>query len=488
MPQTNRVAHFIRQAARRAQHGYRAQRRHFHFYKYSATPRALLRRAVAVPLTWRRRHWFVVGTVLALTTLVGIFVPRWANATRDPGASALTILPLAVPPLPAGYDATAAIPAGADWRTLTVRAGETVDAIFRAQGVAGADLQQLLSDPDTGAALRHIHPGDEFAFAHAADGSLHALRFDRDQKTRVTVDFDADGMHQQAASHALEQRTQVAHGVLAGSLFDAAERAGMSDAMVMKLADVFQYDIDFIKDIRAGDSFTVIYDSVYQDGAFLHSGDILAAEFDNRGHRYTAYRYTLPDGSVSFYSEDGRPLRKSLLRTPVKFTRISSRFSMARSHPILGYTRAHKGVDYAAPTGTPIHAAGDGVIAYRGWENGYGRFVLIRHNAEYSTAYGHMSGFAPKLHVGSHVRQGEVIGFVGMTGLATGPHLHYEVRVYGTQRNPLTVTMPKPEPLAPALRTAFMRQTQPLQARLNVVDGNLRLARTAPASVQPQAD
>lgn len=441
-----------------------------------------------MPLTWRRQHWFVVGMVLTLTTLVGIFVPRWASATRDASTSALTILPLSVPALPAGYDADAAIAAAVDWRTVTVRPGETVDAIFRAQGVSGADLQQLLGDSATGSALRHIHPGDEFAFAHASDGSLRALRFDRDEKTRVTVDFDADGMHQQTANHALEQRTQIAHGTLDGSLFEAAERAGLSDAMVMKLADVFQYDIDFIKDIRAGDSFTVIYDSVYQDGAFLHSGDVLAAEFNNRGHRYTAYRYTLPNGNVDYYSEDGRPLRKSLLRTPVKFTRISSRFSTAREHPILGYTRAHKGVDYAAPTGTPIHAAGDGVIAYRGWEHGYGRFILLRHNAQYSTAYGHMSEFASKLHVGSQVRQGEVIGYVGMTGLATGPHLHYEVRVYGAQRNPLTVTMPKPEPLAPALRVAFMQKTQSLQARLKIVDSNIRLASIASASAQRRAD
>ena len=246
--------------------------------------------------------------------------------------------------------------------------------------------------------------------------------------------------------------------------------------MVLQMADVFKYDIDFIKSIRDGDSFTVIYDNVYRDGALLHHGDILAAEFFNHGTRYTAYRFTLPNGNVDYYSEDGRPLRKSLLRTPVKFTRISSRFSRARMHPILGYTRAHQGVDYAAPEGTPIHAAGDGVIKVRGWVHGFGRFILLKDTAKFSTAYAHMSRFAKGLHVGSHVHQGQVIGYVGMTGLATGPHLHYEVRIYGKQVNPLTVTMPKPQPLAPKLLAKFQAGTAPMLARLKAIDSNVRLA------------
>jgi murein DD-endopeptidase MepM/ murein hydrolase activator NlpD len=176
-----------------------------------------------------------------------------------------------------------------------------------------------------------------------------------------------------------------------------------------------------------------------------------------------------------YYSEDGRPLRKAFLRTPVEFTRISSVFSVARMHPILGYMRAHQGVDYAAPTGTPIRSAGDGKVVFRGWKSGYGNFVIVQHNAHISTAYGHMSAFANE-KLGQHVSQGQVIGYVGMTGLATGPHLHYEFRVDGQHRNPLTVTLPKEEPLPATQLALFKQKSVPLLAKLKFVDG-LKLAR-----------
>jgi murein DD-endopeptidase MepM/ murein hydrolase activator NlpD len=278
-------------------------------------------------------------------------------------------------------------------------------------------------------------------------------------------------------------REQVAHGVIRSSLFAAGDQAGMDAAMVGKLADLFKYDIDFVQDLRVGDSFTVIYDDVYRDGTRYGEGDIVAAEFINQGERYTAYRFKKSDGSDGWFSEDGRPIQKSFLRIPVDFTRISSTFSASRLHPILGLMRAHKGVDYAAPTGTPIHAAGDGVIKFRGWMNGYGNFVIIQHSGIISTAYGHMSRFADE-KIGQHVQQGQVIGFVGMTGLATGPHLHYEFRVDGVQRDPQTVTLPKPEPL-PAIQMAkFKAQVvQPQLARLTELDSQIKLARAnAPAN------
>lgn len=475
------ISHFIRLAASRATHAVDAMRRHLHLYG-SATVKVVRRHAVERPLSWRRRHWAVVGVVLAVFATIGVIVPRWADARLDHDATPRVTLNLDIPPLTQAAKVAAAASTSqtnVDWQTVSVKSGQTVDSIFRDQGVSGNQLQELLQNPDNARALRHIQPGDEFAFSRGVDGTVLGLRFDRDDKNRVDVSFDEGGIRQSVKAHTLDQRRHIAHGVLQGSLFDAAERAGMNDAMVMKLADVFKFDIDFIKDIRSGDTFSVVYDDVYRDGAYLHCGDIIAAEFVNRGHRFTAYRYTLADGNVSYYSEDGRPLQKSLLRTPVKFSRISSRFSLARNHPILGYTRAHKGVDYAAPSGTPIHAAGDGVIRFHGWENGYGRFVMIRHSGEYSTAYGHMSTFAKGLHVGSHVRQGEVIGYVGMTGLATGPHLHYEVRVFGQQRNPLTMTMPKPQPLPSTQLVAFERHIQPLQTRIHTLDTNVALVRSA---------
>ncbi len=469
MPKNTKLTHFIRQAAHRTHAGYRVQRRHFHLYRSPAV-RALLRNVATAPLSWRRRHWIVAGLLLTLTAAIGVIMPRFANATRDPSAAALTTLTLDVPPLPADLPDTAT-PAttDADWQTVTVHAGQTVGDIFRQQGVGTAYLQQLLQDPDNATALRRIRPGEEFAFAHAADGTLLNLRFDRDEKSRVDVSFDTTGMHQTVLGRDLEQRTQIAHGVVESSLFDAGQQAGMDDAMVLKLANAFGYDIDFAQDLRQGDSFTVIYDEVYREGEKLHDGDIVGATFVNHGKRYSAIRYTDSHGNTMFYSADGRPLRKSFLRTPVEFSRISSYFSAARLHPILGTMRAHHGVDYAAPIGTPIHAAGDGKIAFRGWQNGYGNVVVIDHDRRYSTLYGHMSRFAA-IRVGQRVAQGQTIGFVGMTGMATGPHLHYEFRVDGVHRDPLTVTLPKPEPLPATELARFERQSQPLLARIKTLE------------------
>jgi murein DD-endopeptidase MepM/ murein hydrolase activator NlpD len=468
-----------RQAIRR-----RAQRRHFHFYSRCPTW-TFAQNVAAAPISWRREHWALGGAALVLTLLIGFVLPGWANAMRrDAVATPYTTLDLRLPALPPGAEDGGGAADGnreLDWKTVRIHAGETMADVFSRQGLSPAVLQRTLDALADRSALRTIHPGDEFGFAFTGDGNLAAMRFDRGDAERVMLTYDAAGVHASEESRALMQQVRYAHGVVDGSLFDAANRGGMSDAMVLKLADVFKYDIDFARELRPGDSFTVIYDKIYRDGAFQRDGDIIAAEFVNRGKRYTAYRFQLPDGSIGYYSEDGRPLRKSLMRTPVAFTRISSRFTSSRRHPILGYTRAHKGVDYAAPKGTPIHAAGDGVITFRGRARGYGNFVTIRHNKTYTTAYGHMSRFA-KIHVGEHVHQGEVIGYVGMTGLATGPHLHYEVRVHGVQENPLTVTMPKPEPLPSARIAEFHRVTAPYVARIQTIDARRALARNAGSS------
>lgn len=434
------------------------------------------------PIGWHREHLLLASSLLAVILVVAVVIPAAASALGRSGANApMTMVPLPLPALAA--NSTQAAPAPPNWQQVTVQPGQTLSQIFDAQGLGYGALQRVLNsaDSDDAQALEEIHPHDELAFLLDHAGELKSFRFDRDDTHRVVITIDGDSVRENVHKRATSHRVQIAHAVIHGSLFAAGLRAGMSEAMVLQMADVFKYDIDFIKNIRDGDSFTVIYDNIYRDGALLHHGDILAAEFWNQGKRYTAYRFTLPSGNVDYYSEDGRPLRKSLLRTPVKFTRISSRFSRARKHPILGYTRAHKGVDYAAPKGTPIHAAGDGVIKVRGWVHGFGRFILLKNTSKYSTAYAHMSRFAKGLHVGSHVRQGQIIGYVGMTGLATGPHLHYEVRVNGRQENPLTVTMPKPQPLAPKLLAEFHASTAPMLARLKAIDSNVRLAQAGTA-------
>lgn len=419
----------------------------------------------------------LAGTALLITAVSGFLIPAWASAMRpDTVSTAHAILPLA---LPKAAPEVAQAPTVEDWHIVQVQPGQTLSDLFQSQGLSLTDVQHVVDQSGNAKALHHISPGQEFDFLLDGDGSLKGIRFDNDEANRTTMRFDGDKATVTAQAREVDRREHVAHGTIDSSLFAAGSKAGMSNAMVLKLAELFKYDIDFVQDLREGDSFTVIYDDVYRDGAYLHEGEIVAAEFVNQGQRYTAYRFKKDDGSYGWFSEDGRPIQKSFLRIPVDFTRISSQFSAARMHPILGLMRAHKGVDYAAPTGTPIHAAGDGVIKFKGWMNGYGNFVIIQHNGTISTAYGHMSKFGDE-RVGQHVSQGQVIGYVGMTGLATGPHLHYEFRVNEVQRDPQTVTLPKPEPLPAVQLAKFKAQVvQPQLARLKTLDANIKLARAS---------
>lgn len=460
----------------------KAQRQHSHFYERCAHW-SFNRSDEVEPLRWHRERLVLAGTALLITLLSGVIMPAWATAMRPaPLPEVHALLPLALPKI---ASTSTIAPTVDDWQVVRVRPGQTLSDIFTDRGLSLTDLQKVMdATGSTKTALHNIRPGEEFDFLIGNDGSLKGFRFDQDQSNRATVRLDGAQPTVAVQQREMDLREQVAHGVIRSSLYAAGDQAGMNAAMVGKLADLFKYDIDFVQDIRVGDSFTVIYDDVYRDGVRYSQGDIIAAEFVNQGKRYTAYRFKKADGNYGWFSEDGRPIQKSFLRIPVDFTRISSKFTTARMHPILGRMRAHKGVDYAAPSGTPIHAAGDGVIKYHGWERGYGNFVVIQHNSNISTAYGHMSRFVKGQRVGERVRQGQIIGYVGMTGLATGPHLHYEFRVNGKQRNPQTVTLPKPELLPPAQLARFKAEVvKPQLARLEALDSRLRLARAkAPAN------
>jgi len=454
----------------------KAQQRHSHFYE-RCSHWSFDRTGDIEPLSWHRERWVLAGTALLITLLSGFIMPAWASAMRpSPLPEVHALLPLPLPEIAPG---SAPLPMENNWESVRVEPGQTLSDIFSGRGLGMSDLQRVMDAAgDAKAALHHIHPGQEFDFLQGSDGSLMGFRFDKDQASRATVRLDGVEPTLAVQQRDMDLREQVAHGVIHSSLYAAGSAAGMNAAMVGKLADLFKYDIDFVQDLRDGDSFTVIYDDIYRDGLRYGQGDIVAAEFVNQGKRYTAYRFKKANGDYGWFSEDGRPIQKSFLRIPVDFTRISSKFTTARMHPVLGRMRAHKGVDYAAPSGTPIHAAGDGVIKYHGWERGYGNFVLIQHDKTISTAYGHMSRFVKGQRVGQRVRQGEVIGYVGMTGLATGPHLHYEFRVNGVQRNPQTVTLPRPQPLPAAQLAKFKAEVvKPQLARLEALDSRIRLAR-----------
>lgn len=459
----------------------KAQHRHSHFYD-RCTHWSFNRSDEIEPIQWHRERWVIAGMALLITVLSGFIMPAWATAMRPPVLpEAHTLLALALPKVSAASSQRA--PVAEDWQVAHVQPGQTLSDIFTSRGLSMTDLQKVMDASGAArSALHNIRPGDEFDFLLGAGGSLKGLRFDQDDSNLATVRLDGDQPTVSVKPRQMDVREQVAHGVISSSLYAAGDQAGMNAAMVGKLADLFKYDIDFVQDLREGDSFTVIYDDLYRDGAHFGAGNIVAAEFVNQGKRYTAYRFKKASGEYGWFSEDGRSIQKSFLRIPVDFTRISSTFSAARLHPILGLMRAHKGVDYAAPTGTPIHAAGDGVIKYRGWENGYGNFVVIQHSGSISTAYGHMSRYGTE-KLGQHVTQGQIIGYVGMTGLATGPHLHYEFRVNGVQRNPQSVTLPKPEPLPAAQLALFKSQVvKPQLARLTELDARIKLAKASRSS------
>jgi murein DD-endopeptidase MepM/ murein hydrolase activator NlpD len=317
--------------------------------------------------------------------------------------------------------------------------------------------------------LDRLHPGELLTFSHRDDGTLVALTRRISPSELLKVERGEDGFVANVEETPLTRTPVTTQGVIRSSLFEAAGSAGLRDTTTLALAQLFGWDIDFVLDLREGDSFKVTYEKVSRDGESIGDGAILAAEFVNQGHEYRAVRFVGADGKAEYYSPDGRSLRKAFLKAPLEFTRVSSVFNPSRRHPILNTIRAHRGVDYAAPTGTPVRAAGDGRVQYRGVKGGFGNVLEIAHAGQVVTVYGHLSRFASDVKAGDRVHQGEIVAYVGMTGLATGPHLHFEYRVHGEWKNPQTIlkTAQAAAPIDASLRERFTRETQPLLAMLD---------------------
>ena len=350
---------------------------------------------------------------------------------------------------------------------IEVRRNDTLDGLFRRWQLSLADLAQLRSLPDVRKSLDRLIPGDIILLTHL-NGALESLTRKLSDTATLVVTRDAGGLF---SANVVETPFEIRNAALAGSitssLFGAVNEAGGSDPLAIALADVFKYDIDFVNEVQPGDSFVMAYEQKWQDGALLRDGEVVAAEFVNRGRVFRAVRYLMPDGTVEYYTPEGNNVRKAFLRFPVDFARVSSGFSRARRHPVLNTVRAHKGIDFAAPVGTPIKAAGSGRIIERGWKGGYGNAIVLAHPGSVTTLYGHMSRFRRGLMVGQKVKQGEVIGYVGKTGLASGPHLHYEYRINGVHRNPATIKLPSAESIPAALREDFLAASAPLLAQLD---------------------
>ena len=358
---------------------------------------------------------------------------------------------------------------------VTVQRNDTLDRIFRSVGIDNATLAELRTLPDVRKALDILRPGDTIMLTHV-DGALQSLNRRISDTLTLSVSRGDDGFAVNFIENPLEVEVSGARARIETSLFDAGREAGMSATTVMVLAnEIFGWDIDFANDIHAGDEFSVLYQRKFQDGAYVSDGRVLAAEFVNRGKTHRAVWFESADGSVKgYYTPEGKGMRKAFLRVPIDFARVSSGFNPRRRHPITGQVRAHRGIDFAAPTGTPIYAAGDGRIEFAGRKGGYGNAVVINHGKGITTLYGHMSRFGKSARNGRSVRQGEIIGYVGSTGASTGPHLHYEYRVKGVHKNPANIALPNTE--IPSRHLAEFR------SQAEVALAQLELANSAPGA------
>lgn len=352
------------------------------------------------------------------------------------------------------------------WREDRIRRGDTIGSVLARLGVDDpAALAFLRTDVDA-RALYQLRPGKPLRVETGDDGQLLTLRFVTGDGRRLSIVRDGGRLAASTTPAPAEIRWKMATGEIRTSLFGAADMAGLPDAVTLQMADVFAGDVDFNLDLRRGDRFTVVYEMRHVDGEPIGPGRIVAAEFENRGRSMRAFLWRDDDGSENYYADDGAPLRKAFLRSPMEFSRVTSGFSGARFHPILQTWRAHKGVDYAAPAGTPVRATGNAKVLFSGIQGGYGNVIHLQHHGALSTLYAHLSRIAPQVRTGARVAQGEVIGYVGQTGWATGPHLHYEFRVGSDQRDPLTVALPSGEPLAAPRRAAFAERIVPAAAQL----------------------
>jgi murein DD-endopeptidase MepM/ murein hydrolase activator NlpD len=397
------------------------------------------RRAAPRRLAARNRLLLAASLVpVAVTAMLFVSAPP---AFDPPASLDLTDLAAAADPLDAG-----SADSGPHRVEVTVQRNDTLDRIFRSVGLDIATLTELRRLPDARKAIDLLRPGDIITLTHA-DGALQSLNRRISDTLTLSVSRAGDEFAVSYIENPLEIEVAATRARIDSSLFAAGRDAGMSAETIMVLAnEIFGWDIDFALDIRRGDEISVIYQRKFQDGRYVSDGRVLAAEFVNQGRTHRAVWFESADGAVrGYFTPDGRGMRKAFLRAPLDFTRISSGFNPRRLHPISGKVRAHQGVDYAAPTGTPIWAAGDGRVQFAGRKGGYGNTVIVDHGRGVTTLYAHMSRFGKAGRAGRQVKQGEVIGYVGSTGASTGPHLHYEYRVNGKHKNPSTVPLPNTE-------------------------------------------
>jgi murein DD-endopeptidase MepM/ murein hydrolase activator NlpD len=407
----------------------------------------------------------VLAAILPFVCVVAAFGVAPGTVTETVTV-AKVIEDIALPEVPLSANAEEAY-----WREERIQRGDTIASVLARLQVDDPEALQALRGNRDARALYQLVPGKTIRAKVTDSGKLLALRYLAGTDV-YSVERAGEALVVDRQPAQLETRTMMASGEIRSSLFASADAANLSDAVASQIADIFSTDIDFHRDLRKGDRFSVVYEALYHQGDLLRTGRVVAAEFVNQGKVHQAIYFQNSEGKGGYYTLSGKNIRKAFLRSPLEFSRISSGFSGARFHPVLKQWRAHNGIDYAAPSGTRVKATADGVVEFAGrHRGGYGNLVVLRHQSKYTTWYGHLSGFAHGLRKGGRVAQGDVIGYVGATGLATGPHLHYEFRINDVHQNPLRVVMPSAPPITAETRPMFEATAQPLALRLEVLRG-----------------
>lgn len=351
------------------------------------------------------------------------------------------------------------------WREEQVQSGDNLTTLFKRLSLSARDVYAVANASGESQPLRNLRPGETLAIQTDEGGQLARMRYIRSQLESYLYEAEESGFKGEKHLRKPDVVPSFQQAQINSSLFLDGVRAGLEQTTIMDLANIFGWDIDFALDIRRGDSFQVLYEELFLDGEKVGTGDILAAAFTNQGNTYRAVRFVDKNGDADYFAPDGKPMRKAFLRAPLDFTRISSNFDLRRKHPIHKMIKAHRGVDYAAPRGTPVYAAGGGKVIASGYSRANGNYVFIQHGQTYTTKYLHLDKRLARW--GETVKQRKVIGTVGSTGYATGPHLHYEFLVNGVHHNPRTVALPQAEPIPSALRVQFLAQTTPLLNQLS---------------------
>jgi murein DD-endopeptidase MepM/ murein hydrolase activator NlpD len=359
------------------------------------------------------------------------------------------------------------------FREEAIQRSDTIFSLVSRLGITEQSaIDFIRTSPATQAIARQLRPGKVVTARTGENGELISLHFPastgNSTLSTLVVEKTENGFAATEQALNLESHTAIKSGVINNSLFAATDAADIPDAIAIQMAEIFGGDIDFHRDLRKGDRFAIVYETHTYRGRPVSNGRILSAEFTNDQKTYTAYWFELEPGRGTYYTADGKSMRKTFLRSPLEFSRVTSGFSGARRHPVLGISRAHKGVDYGAPQGTKVRAVADAVVEFAGKQGGYGNLIILRHQGSYSTAYGHLRGFATGIQKGARVSQGDTIGYVGQTGLATGPHLHYEFRVNAHQVNPLAVSLPTAAPLAAKQIANFKATSEPLREKIEM--------------------